>query len=164
MRTVHASNAEEVVLDSYHNSLSGPLAVGIKIGMIKGGIIGSYLFITYAAYALAIWYGSLKIADGTYNGGTVVNVLFAAILGAFSLAGALPLLQTFSRGQEAASRLYAVLDREPLISLEGGDTLDSVMGRIELKSVAFAYPSQPGRIFRVVVQFHWKSEGLPTCE
>lgn len=146
VRTVHASNAEEEVLTSYQNSLSGPVAVGVKISMVKGGIIGSYLFITYSAYALAIWFGSLQIADGNYNGGTVINVLFAAILGAFSLAAALPNLQILARGQEAAARLYAMIDRKPLISHEGGDKLDIVKGEIQLQNVAFAYPSHPDRL------------------
>lgn len=146
VRTVHASNAEEEVLTSYQSSLSGPVAVGVKISIVKGAIIGSYLFITYAAYALAIWFGSLQIADGNYNGGTVINVLFAAILGAFSLAAALPNLQILSRGQEAAARLYAMIDRKPSISHEGGDKLDIVKGEIELQHIAFAYPSHPDRL------------------
>lgn len=146
VRTVHACVAEEPVLESYESSLQGPLAVGIKVGFVKGFIIGSYLFITYGAYALSIWFGSLRIADGDYSGGDVVNVLFAAILGAFSLAGALSQLQGMMPGKEAAGHLFDVIERKPALSLEGGFEPDHVQGIIEFKDVAFAYPSHPGMI------------------
>lgn len=121
------------------------MSVGVKIGLVKGIIIGLYLLITYGAYALALWFGSVEIGNQAYDGGTVVNVLFAAILGAFSLAAALPLLQVFSKGRESAAGLFKVIDRTSDLPFEGGNELTAVQGHIEFRNIAFAYPSQPGK-------------------
>lgn len=138
--------AEEPVLESYKNALQSPVYVGIRIGFVKGVVIGSYLLITYGAYSLSLWFGSERIADGDYEPGAVVNVLFAAILGAFSLAGALSMLQTLLGGKSAAAHLFGVIERNPNISLEGGEELDHIEGLVELKHVKFAYPSHPGKL------------------
>lgn len=49
------------------------------------------------------------------TGGGVLNVLFAALLGSFSLGLAAPVMQNFSKGASAGVRLFAVIKRKPTI-------------------------------------------------
>lgn len=39
----------------------------------------------FCSYAVALYYGSVRVSRGKMTGGDVVNVLFAALLGSFSL-------------------------------------------------------------------------------
>lgn len=47
-----------------------PVAVGIKSGFLNGIVVGSTNFAFMGSYALALWYGGLRIRDGAYNGKT----------------------------------------------------------------------------------------------
>jgi hypothetical protein len=49
------------------------------------------------------------------TGGGVLNVLFAALLGSFSLGLAAPIVANFSKGASAGARLFAVIQRTPAI-------------------------------------------------
>lgn len=52
------------------------------------------------------------------SGGQVLNVLFAALIGGFALGQAAPNLQYFQQGATSGARVYAVMEREPLINLD----------------------------------------------
>lgn len=67
--------------------------MGIRQGFLGGLVVGVTNCAAFCAYALALWYGSTRIAAGTYTGGDVVNVLFAALIGGFALGQAAPNMQ-----------------------------------------------------------------------
>lgn len=41
--------------------------------------LGTVMFVVFCGYALAIWYGARLILTKGYNGGTVINVIFAVL-------------------------------------------------------------------------------------
>lgn len=61
------------------------LQVGKRQGLIAGMSLGGMQFIMFCSYALALYYGSVRVTQGKMTGGDVVNVMFAALLGSFSL-------------------------------------------------------------------------------
>lgn len=94
--------------------------VGTKAGFVQGFMIGSVYFIAFSAYALALWYGSVLIIAGDLDGGAVVNVLYAAILGGVALGQAAPNIQYFVAGKAAGARVWMVLNRQPQITDDPG--------------------------------------------
>ena len=74
-----------------------------------------------------------------------MNVVFAVLVGAFSLALLPPELQAVAHGRGAAAKLFATIDRVPAIdsSDPGGLKPESCQGRITLENVKFNYPSRP---------------------
>jgi ATP-binding cassette subfamily B (MDR/TAP) protein 1 len=50
-----------------------------------------------------------------------------------------------ARAADAVRRTFAILDRTPGISPAGGAQME-MEGAVELRRVAFAYPSRPGRL------------------
>lgn len=76
------------------------------------------------------------------SGGDVLAVMMAALLGAYSLGQAAPLLQYFLAGRAAAGRLTAVDKLQPGIDVDAaGEVLQEVAGELQLQGVSFMYPN-----------------------
>ena len=89
--------------------------------------------------------GGQLLARGELNTGTVLTVLFAVIIGAFSLGSLGPRIEAFAKASAAAQKIFQTLDRIPTIDSldEGGDKPEGIAGDIELKNVSFIYPARP---------------------
>lgn len=100
----------------YTQKLRQALSVGIKKGFVTGGGMGVIMFVLFATYALAFWYGAKLISDHTTNstthkpwtGGDVVTTFMAVIMGAFSIGQAGPSMQAFASGRGAAFKIFTV--------------------------------------------------------
>lgn len=85
------------------------------------------------------------LVDGDLTVGTILTVLFAVIIGAFSLGGVVPRIEEFAKGTAAAQKIFQTLTRIPTIDSlsETGERPDGIKGTIELKNVSFIYPARP---------------------
>lgn len=90
------------------------------------------VFVIYAAYALAWFYGAILITQGRADAGVVINVFLAVLIGSFSLAEMNPMVQAITKARAAAGKLFATMDRKPPIdsSLDSGDKPGQVFGHI----------------------------------
>ena len=111
------------------------------------------MFVMMASYALGFWYGSKLITDkeynltGNYTSGEVLVVFFSIIMGGFNISQLSPCMKAFTEGQQAAARIYAVIDRTPsIIDDDNGKTIPNLKGDIELRNVSFSYPKDPSRL------------------
>ena len=59
--------------------------MGERQGLLAGVSLGTTHLVFFAAYALALWYGSVRVAAGHLDGGQVVSVIMACVLGGFAL-------------------------------------------------------------------------------
>lgn len=66
--------------------------VGEQQGIVTGTSLGGMQFIMFCSYAVALFYGAVRVSQGKMTGGDVVNVMFAALMGSFSL-GMVSLIQ-----------------------------------------------------------------------
>ena len=143
IRTVYAFNGEDRTVQTYDDVLDAPTKQGIKQGFLGGTTLGLTNCIAFCSYALAMWYGGQLVIDGEYNGGQVLNVLFAALIGGIALGQGAPNIQYFQSGKVAGARVFHILSRVPQIDLDAeGVELESVNGVLEFKGVSFAYPSR----------------------
>ncbi|KAF3455611.1 hypothetical protein FNV43_RR00247 [Rhamnella rubrinervis] len=117
----------------------------IQQGLLSGLGLGIALLIIFGTYGLAIWYGSKLIIEKDYNGGDVINVIFAIMTSGMSLGQASPCLNAFASGQAAAYKMFETIQRKPKIDAydDSGIVLEDIRGEIELKDVHFRYPARP---------------------
>jgi ATP-binding cassette, subfamily B (MDR/TAP), member 1 len=89
--------------------------------------------------------GSRMLASGELTAGTVLTVLFAVIIGAFSLGSLGPRIEAFAKASAAAQKIFQTLQRRPTIDSldDNGKKPDGIKGTIELKNVSFIYPARP---------------------
>lgn len=153
IKTLVAYGLEEHALQKYEEKLDDFALV--RQGMLSGVTMGVTSAVFSFAYAIAVWYGSTRVAKGAYSPGEVINVIFAAVMGGFALGMAIPHLQQFKKGISAATRLYAVIDEHPCpVEDEGNSAAQHntsefmiiKQGSITFNEVFFAYPSAPEKI------------------
>jgi len=89
--------------------------------------------------------GSRLLANRELDAGTVLTVLFAVIIGAFSLGSLGPRVEAFAKASSAARKIFQTLHRIPTIdSLDsGGEKPENIKGNLELRNVSFIYPARP---------------------
>ncbi|KAH7521540.1 ABC transporter B family member 9 isoform X2 [Ziziphus jujuba] len=145
IRTVASFTGEKRAIDKYDKKLDAAYKSATHQGLVSGFGLGVVLLIIFGTYGLAVWYGSKLIIDKGYNGGDVINVIFAILTGGMSLGQASPCLNAFASGQAAAYKMFETIHRRPKIdaSDNSGIVLEDIKGDIELKDVYFTYPARP---------------------
>jgi ATP-binding cassette subfamily B (MDR/TAP) protein 1 len=72
---------ERKAVQQYDARIQTAYKTGVKSRASSGLGLGTMIFVLYATYSLALWYGSRLIASHGYNGGEVLNVLMAVLIG-----------------------------------------------------------------------------------
>ena len=85
VKTVVAFGRQQRAVDRYVERLLIAQRAGVRKAFGNGFGIATVMFILYSAYALGFWYGGQLIIAGQMNGGEVLNVFLAVLIGAFSL-------------------------------------------------------------------------------
>lgn len=145
VRTAQAFGAQKFLSSLYDGHIDGSRIANSRGAIWQGGGLASFFFVIYCAYALAFDFGTTLINEGLANAGQVVNVFLAILIGSFSLALLAPEMQAITHGRGAAAKLYATIERTPVIDSAdpGGLKPEKVIGEITLEDVKFSYPSRP---------------------
>jgi ATP-binding cassette, subfamily B (MDR/TAP), member 1 len=157
VRTAQAFGAQPRLAKLYDDNLVAAQRAGYKVQLTSTLMISVMFLSLYSFYGLGFCIfsprvffnlagqGSRMLASHELSAGTVLIVLFAIIIGAFSLGGLAPRIEAFGKASAAAQKIFQTLQRIPTIdSLDpGGDKPDNIEGTIELKNVSFIYPARP---------------------
>uniref|UniRef100_A0A2N9G6V4 Uncharacterized protein n=1 Tax=Fagus sylvatica TaxID=28930 RepID=A0A2N9G6V4_FAGSY len=145
IRTVASFTGEKQAITNYNKFLLKAYKAGIHEGLATGFGLGTAMSVLFCSYSLAIWFGAKMILDRGYNGGEVLNVIIAVLIGSMSLGQASPCMSAFAAGQAAAFKMFETIERKPIIDAYDtkGRTLDDIHGDVELRDVYFSYPSRP---------------------
>ncbi|XP_059664692.1 ABC transporter B family member 9 isoform X1 [Cornus florida] len=145
IRTVASFTGEKLAISKYNSNLQPAYVAAVRQGLASGGGMGVILAIMFSTYGLAVWYGSKLIIEKGYNGGKVINVMMALVMGGMSLGQTTPNLGAFAAGQAAAYKMFETIKRKPKIDVydASGIVLEDIKGEIELRDVYFRYPARP---------------------
>ncbi|TVU33976.1 hypothetical protein EJB05_15795 [Eragrostis curvula] len=145
IRTVVSFSGEKKAVAMYNNLIRKACESALQEGSVNGLGLGSVMAILFCSYGLAVWYGSKLIVERGYNGGMIISVIMAVMIGAMSLGQATPSITAFAEGQGAAYRMFKTIERQPDIDIYDttGIILEDIKGDVELKDVCFSYPTRP---------------------
>jgi ATP-binding cassette subfamily B (MDR/TAP) protein 1 len=144
----------------YKSYLDHAASIGRKRAPVLGIQTGIYMFMIYAAYALAFWYGIHLFAKGeAQSSGKVITTLFSIIIGTNAFAQLAGYFGSFLRISTAGVELLKVID-EPSAKTSIDSRNFSFHSRppssmgpsvdrdededIEFTDVTFSYPLRPG--------------------
>lgn len=147
VRTVFSFNAGELTVKSYTQQIREPLKVGLASAWIKALATGAMMFCGFAAMPLAMWFGGLKVNDGSYTSGDVFAVLSPLLMAVMSMAAFAPAMRDYVPSVQAAQKVMELADStSTLVDPEDGVELqpEEVKGRVMLQDVDFSYPASPG--------------------
>ncbi|XP_068319430.1 ABC transporter B family member 9-like [Pyrus communis] len=145
IRTVASFTGEKQAIEKYNQKLKVAYNTMVHQGLVTGLGLGILMLVIFSSYALAVWYGAQLIIKRGYNGGQVINVIFALMIGGQSLGQASPSLNAFASGKAAAYKMFETISRSPTIDPydTSGIVLEDVKGEVELRDVYFRYPARP---------------------
>ncbi|XP_026660634.2 ABC transporter B family member 11-like isoform X2 [Phoenix dactylifera] len=148
IRTVVSFTSEKRAMDKYSKFIKVAYRATVHEGAVTGLGTGFMLFILFCSYGLAVWYGSKLIIEKSYNGGVVMNVIEAIVVGGMSLGQTSPCLNAFAAAQAAAYKMFETINRKPGIDAYdiNGIELEDMKGDIELKDIYFSYPARPDQL------------------
>ncbi|KMZ73429.1 ABC transporter B family member 21 [Zostera marina] len=145
IRTVVSFNGEKKATKNYDKALTKAYITGRNEGLANGLGMGIVYMIIFYSYALIVWYGSKLIIEKDYNGGDIIIIIFAIMIGGMSLGQASPCMNAFVAGQVATYKMFQTINRKPKIDANdpNGFEMQDIRGNVELKSVSFSYPTRP---------------------
>nr|CAD1918044.1 ABCB transporter [Chrysochus auratus] len=150
IRTVVMFGGQEKEAARYDERLVFARKNNIRKYLFTGISMAISWFLNYASYGLALWYGvGLILRDRgetqpTYTVSTLVVVFFSVMTATANFSASSPLIEAFCISKAAGSKLFSVIDTEPVINLskERGEKINNLQGNINFKNVHFYYPSR----------------------
>lgn len=144
IRNATAFSTQDKLARQYDLHLKEAQKWGLKLKIVLSMMIAGMFCVIYLNYGLGFWQGSRYLRSGEMTVGQIVTVLYAIIIGAFSLANVAPNAQAFTAAVAAAAKVFDTIDRVSPIdpSSEEGKQLQNVEGTVELRNVKHIYPSR----------------------
>ena len=145
VRTVAAFNAEDKVVDLFQSELKAPLKRGFVRGQVAGICFGISQLCLFSSFGLGLWYGAQLVKRGEARFGDVIKVFMVLVVSSFAVSETLALAPDIMRGGQALDSVFIVLDRRTEIDADDpkAEVVETVIGDIEFKHVAFTYPNRP---------------------
>ena len=145
IRNATAFNTQEKLARQYDAHLAEAEKWGLKLKIALAYMIGAMFCIIYLNYGLAFWQGSRFLVSGDTTVSSIITILLAVMIGAFSLGNVAPNAQAFTTSVAAAGKIFNTIDRVSPIDpkTDAGGKLEHVAGAVELKHVKHIYPSRP---------------------
>ncbi|HEY6161827.1 MAG TPA: ABC transporter transmembrane domain-containing protein [Bacteroidia bacterium] len=115
----------------------------IRAGLYRGAFASFIIFCLFGAIVSVVWFGVyLAITEGLQVGDMFSFVMFSAFVGA-SFGGIAELYAQIQKSLGATERVFEILEETPEeIELNAQKNFPRINGNVELKNVAFMYPSR----------------------
>jgi len=141
---------EENFFQQYRNSVKKPYRSGLFNSVVYGLTYGFSNGLIYLMYGAVFRFGAFLIIQPSdsflhVDFNNVFRVFFALVFGALTVGQAGAFAPNYAKARLSANRIFALLDRKPVIDGESeeGDKLEKVSGEVAVRSVSFSYPSRP---------------------
>ncbi|XP_068640253.1 ABC transporter B family member 13-like [Aristolochia californica] len=145
IRTVASFNAENRIINQFHEELNKPNKQALVRGHISGFGYGLSQFFAFSSYALGLWYASELIKSRVSSFGDLMKAFMVLVITALAIAETLSLAPDIVKGTQALASVFGILERKPKInpSDSTSDLVAEIRGDIEFRNVHFKYPVRP---------------------
>jgi ATP-binding cassette subfamily B protein len=141
IRVIRAFNRIEKERVRFDDANADLMNNAIQINIIMAVLMPGMMLIMNLTTVALIWFGALRIEDGTMQIGSLLAFIQYATQILFSLLMLVMLFIMVPRAQVSAVRINEVLEMDPdIIDPEKSKIADSERGTVEFKEVSFRYP------------------------
>lgn len=150
IRTVRSFAQEPLEIERYHRAVWRSFGYAQVRTRFIAWFQGVSSFAGFSALALVLGYGGRLVLEGALTVGELTAFILYTGVVAVALGTLASLYTDFMRAVGASDRVFDLMDRVPLIPLEGGgEALEPVPaykpveGEVQFHRVTFSYPSRP---------------------
>ena len=144
MKIVQAFNQEQREQQRFAESVELSFATAKRRIVLRAVISALAIVAIFGAIVLLVWEGAVGVAQGTITSGTIVQIVFVAVIVAGAFGALTEVYGDLLRGDGAASRLSELLNEKPQIAApERPLALPSPgRGKLSFENVTFRYPTR----------------------
>jgi subfamily B ATP-binding cassette protein MsbA len=147
VRMVKAYGREEHEISRARSIIEKLYVLYFKASRVQAAASPIMELLTGAAIAIVIWYGGAQVISGTTTPGAFFSFVAAMIMAYKPAKTLVTLNNSLQEGMAAASRLFAVLDSEPVIrDRPGARPLAITQGAIRYEQATFYYAPGAGGV------------------
>jgi ATP-binding cassette subfamily B protein len=143
IRTIRAYDQEAGAARRFRRALEQGLQVGMRYTLIHGLTRGISSVGSEIAAVVVLIIAAPMVASGALTAGSITAFVITGVIGMAALRDIAICYTELQRVRGALQRVTDVLDREPLVPIEGGAMHDPIAGRVDFERVSFRYPSRP---------------------
>ena len=140
IRTVRSFSREAAEAARYGERIWESFSVSRRRMRVVAFFIGAMNLTAFGSVSAVLWFGGRMVMAGDLTVGELASFILYTLIVAMSITALANLWSDFARARGASERVFELLDREPLVDAGGGDTLETVDGRVQFDGVGFAYP------------------------
>ncbi len=144
MKVVQAFNQEAREGRRFANSVELSFATAKRRIVLRSVISGLAITAIFGAIVILVWQGAIGVAEGTITSGTILQIVFVAVIVAGAFGSLSEVYGDLLRGAGAAGRLAELLNEKPLIAMPDRPlALPSPgRGKLAFEGVTFRYPTR----------------------
>ncbi len=144
MKIVQAFNQEQREQQRFAESVELSFAMAKRRIVLRAVISALAIVAIFGAIVLLVWQGAVGVAEGTITSGTIVQIVFVAVIVAGAFGALTEVYGDLLRGAGAASRLSELLNERPQITAPERplDLPSPGRGKISFENVTFRYPTR----------------------
>jgi ATP-binding cassette, subfamily B (MDR/TAP), member 1 len=145
IRNATAFGTQDKLAKQYDKHLIEAEYWGSRVKATMACMLGGMFLVIYLNYGLAFWQGGRFLVDNETSLSSILTILLAVMIGAFSLGNVAPNMQAFTTAISASAKIYNTIDRSSPLdpTNEVGEKLSHVEGTVELRHIKHIYPSRP---------------------
>jgi ABC-type multidrug transport system fused ATPase/permease subunit len=139
---VKSFSNEKFELRRYSNSIDKVVQLAIKNGEARGVFVSVLLFTMFSTIVLMVWYST----KGILNFGELTGFVIATAFVGGTMAGFADLYGQLQKTLGATQRVREILlekTEDIDLTLTAVPDQNKLFGKVELKNIAFSYPSRP---------------------
>ncbi|CAG7850726.1 ATP-dependent permease MDL1, mitochondrial AltName: Full=ABC transporter mdl1; Flags: Precursor [Serendipita indica DSM 11827] len=143
LRTVQASNAEKHALKLFAKDVDSVLGLQRKEAFATATFYGSTGLAGNVTILALLGYGGTLVSRGVISVGDLSSLLLYSAYVGGSMGQLSSFFTTLMKGVGAGTRIFDLLEREPVIAPSKGTVLEGrAVGTIKFEGVRFAYPKR----------------------
>lgn len=144
-RTIQAYAGERLEVRKYSQNVRNVFKIGFNEATTSGIFFGATSLIANIGLITLLGIGSSMIRNGSLTVGELSSFMMYAVYTGSSMFGLSNFYSELMKGAGAASRIFELNDRKPLIPATIGvkPTLQDLKSSIKFQDVTFNYPTRP---------------------